>query len=81
MRLIDADEIEYFPLDEVFNHSVMIAFKERIDVIPTVELIRCKDCKHWFQGSCFVDSFNSYDDFNYERDETDFCSRAERKEE
>lgn len=37
MRLIDADVIEYFSLDEVFNRNVMIAYKERIDSMPTVD--------------------------------------------
>ena len=37
MRLIDADAIEYVPLDDVYNRDVMVAHKEQIDAIPTVE--------------------------------------------
>lgn len=37
MRLIDADAIEYVPLDDVYNCDVMVAHKEQIDAIPTVE--------------------------------------------
>lgn len=37
MRLIDADAIEYVPLDDVYNRDVMVAHKEQIDAIPTIE--------------------------------------------
>ncbi len=42
MRLIDADAIEYFPLDDVYNRDVMVAYKERIDSMPTAEAIPFK---------------------------------------
>lgn len=38
MRTIDADAIEYFPLDDVYNRDVMVAYKERIDSMPTVDV-------------------------------------------
>lgn len=75
MRLIDADALLKGRQDHDFidTHIIYNA--------PTIELIRCKDCKNYFMGSCFVDSYNEYDDNNYEREDDDFCSRAERKEE
>lgn len=54
--------------------------KDRMSKGNIVEVIRCKDCRHWFEGTCFVESDSEYDDFNYDRDENDFCSRAEKKE-
>ena len=43
------------------------------------DLIRCKDCKYWYQdfeGKCIVST-----PYGTDTDEDDFCSRAERKEE
>ena len=87
MRLIDADATIYAlnvasrgdSKDVIRN--LVICFLLASPTVDAVPVIRCKDCKHWFQGSCFIDSFSEYDDFNYEREETDFCSRAERRTE
>lgn len=58
MRLIDANTIAYVPLDDVFNCDVMVAHKERIDSIPTVEAIpvefikgEIKDNKGFYNSS------------------------------
>ena len=43
------------------------------------EIIRCKDCKYWYQdfdGKCIAST-----PYGTDTDEDDFCSRAERKEE
>ena len=37
MRVINADAIEYFALDDVYNIDVMVAYKDRIDNMPTVD--------------------------------------------
>ena len=42
------------------------------------DLIRCKDCKHWYQdfdGKCIAST-----PYGTDTDEDDFCSRAERRE-
>lgn len=42
------------------------------------ELIRCKDCKYWYQdfeGKCIVST-----PYGTDTDEDDFCSFAERKD-
>lgn len=36
-RLINADAIEYSPLDDIYNRDVMVAFKESIENMPTVD--------------------------------------------
>ena len=44
------------------------------------ELVRCKDCKHWQKSSI---NYNEYVCYwgGYVKQEDDFCSWAERKEE
>ena len=47
-----------------------------------IQVIRCKDCKHWQYESCFVDSEEGdAESIISDRFAFDFCSRAERKEE
>lgn len=43
MKLIDKDAI---PWDVEGVGEIPVITKEEIDEMPTVELIRCKDCKH-----------------------------------
>ena len=57
--------------------------RTKIDLYGGSELLRCKDCKHWYDEACFVDSHSreEADRIILDRFEMDFCSRAERKEE
>jgi hypothetical protein len=55
-RLIDANEIPYhksgFPKGDGFDSGLDWAFREDIEKLPTidaVEVVRCKDCKHYVQ--------------------------------
>ena len=48
----------------------MLAYMPAADVAPVV---RCKDCKHEFGGSCIICGFQS-------RKPEDFCSYGERKD-
>ena len=54
-------------------------YKGAVHELP--ELIRCKDCKHWYDEACFVDSHSSEeaDRIILDRFEDDYCSRAEKK--
>lgn len=90
MRLIDADnlipimkytttdnEIGVFPIRIGFN-----TIKRVIDEAPTidaVEVVRCKDCKHYsVKGRTTQFGFCGYRHAG--TDETDYCSRAVRRE-
>ena len=60
----------------------------RIRELPTIqpEIVRCKDCKHWREGTAFSYCDKLYgmgvlDALDYMVAEDDFCSRAERREE
>ena len=51
-----------------------------IDEQPTVdavEVVRCKDCKHWSMGYCNHFAYYSYEPMT---NEDDFCSYGERKD-
>ena len=56
------------------NIAYCTAFKERKNC---VEVVRCKDCKHWTMGYC-----NNFAYYDYEpmTNEDDFCSYGERRE-
>ena len=76
-RLIDADRLLQGYEDHDFIGTHIVWNAPTVDAVP---VIRCKDCKwysantgyHW--GRC-----ENYRPFPF--DETDYCSRAERKEE
>lgn len=71
MRLIDADVASRW-MEQ--NEAYMDA--EILRAIPTVDaevVVRCKDCKHEFGGSCTICWLQK-------RKPDDFCSYGERKE-
>lgn len=80
MRLIDADALlermkkdPLFPLVERYGVSGVIDAEPTVDA---VEVVRCKDCKHWERDVIFKDGWcrgeRQYED--------DFCSHGERRE-
>ena len=92
MRLIDADALRTVikafsdKLKEDVGYSVLhpsdvLYTIDNAPTIDAVEVVRCKDCKHWNEwengtGSC-QRSENAY--FWFGTDLTDFCSFGERK--
>lgn len=78
MRVIDADALRKRIKAKNASNAMMKAMREKcvaeIDDTPTIELIRCKDCKHWNEdGMCrILKEYIFNDDF--------FCVNAERKE-
>ena len=76
-RLIDVDSIPW--LVEGVGEIPVIT-KEEIDQMPTVDavqVIRCKDCKHWDGKYHYCEIIDDSRDW----DAYDYCSIAERKEE
>lgn len=91
MRLIDADEIKYREQLEWFGNGryepMQFVYESDIDIQPTVDavpVIRCKDCKHYYEKEWVVGG-GSYTTCWYQTianaQPNDFCSRAERKDE
>lgn len=66
----------YF-LDE--EDMTMIDITDRDDF---VQVICCKDCRHWFDNACFVEDQHGEhpDSVILDRYTDDFCSKAERKQ-
>ena len=75
MRLIDAGNAKV-SLDWILIGDAADAACRVIDNVPTVDtvvVVRCKDCKHEFGGSCIIYGFQK-------RKPEDFCSYGERKD-
>lgn len=101
MRLIDADALVEFLLkeiiecdkeyDETSEHTILGAgqeaelIRDKIKEMPTVDIVRCKDCKYWVVDYPDGEEFWSCDKWqgwaigDYFT-EDDFCSRGERKD-
>ena len=92
MKLIDADEFErclqnYRPYVDSgrFNaiqtevNQVLDCIEYEIDDAPSIDIVRCKECKHWqeYKGEHFCHNvYGLHDDTKAD----DFCSYGERSE-
>lgn len=76
MRLIDADKLK---ADFIGNRYGVQAIEYVIDQQPTVEVVRCKDCKYGDPNGygCKCYHYKLYE--THEMSPNDFCSRAERR--
>ena len=77
MRLIDADKLK---ADFIGNRYGAQAIEYVIDQQPTVEVVRCKDCKYGEpngQYGCKCYHYKLYE--THEMSPNDFCSRGERR--
>ena len=56
--------------------------REDAPTVDAVEVVRCRDCIHYFSGACLkiYSDGNVSQDAWQERNEDDFCSYGERKE-
>lgn len=83
MGLIDADKLErqeYWGNERCFDY----VDAEDIDNAPTVdavEVVRCKDCKHYDLGVCLkiYSNGNAHPEAWQPRRPEDFCSYGDRK--
>lgn len=83
-RLIDADLLE--PDADYDGGEYWAVSMTQIQNAPTIEpeIIRCKDCKWWDDSpsSTIAPTFHKCRGFeNHHTIATEFCSRAERREE
>ena len=70
-ELIDSGETHLDNLAEGFTEAAHI-IKYIATTVDAVPVVRCKDCKHEFGGSCILCGFQK-------RKPEDFCSYGERK--
>lgn len=84
MRLIDADALKIPSTSvDMFENCRNCRLldeeqvREIIDNAPSIDIVRCKECRHWWNkygdSACMIHS-----DFTVNSD--DFCSYGERKE-
>ena len=51
-----------------------------IPAADVMEVVRCKDCKHYYNAQCYHPSYGDDCAINTKRAEEDFCSYGERKD-
>ena len=80
MRLIDADKLNIDFYDEVETADDEYAYayvsKDQIDSAPSIDIVHCRECKHWNMVSNGCMRNPSVE--GWEAD--DFCSYGVRKE-
>ena len=72
-RYIDADALMRYGAEN------QIIYSEDIDNAPSIDIVRCKECKHWHKKGelTYCDKI----DYGYGYKADDFCSCGERKTE
>ena len=73
-RYIDAEWLK-----QNFNTVFWSQITKTIDSAPSIEIIRCKECKYWHKNRKEGDGMNVFD-VCYDFQADDFCSYGERKE-
>ena len=70
--------------ERVFNADMSMteteALYKSLDNLPTIDIVRCKDCKHWHEWENGTGSCHRSDIMWVGSDYDDFCSFAERME-
>ena len=74
MRLIDADEIQRQRIKDVID-----AIVDSTPTVDAVEVVRCKDCKHWKETVNGVPTCQGHG-IAFITQAEDYCSYGERKE-
>ena len=80
-RLIDVNDI-YSLFSQNGIARLHVSDIDTIPRVDAVEVVRCRDCIHYFSGAC-LKIYSDGDVSQYawqERNEDDFCSYGERKE-
>ena len=83
-RLIDLDKIKpiYFPSTEMDGLDV-VRYLETLPTVDAVEVVRCKDCRHFVQGEPYdpCECMKWKVKFGVAYTEPDgYCHKAERKD-
>lgn len=84
MRLIDADAlfpygaVPYFEDDGFATADKLYGIVKNAPTVDAVEVVRCKDCKHFTAGYCCRD-IKGRSQMHYMGEDA-FCSYGERKE-
>lgn len=91
MRLIDADELNKFPIrldhydkehgseDFVLGIESVLEYAEYLPTVDAVPVTRCKDCKYWQDNNDGYPHEECRWGHGETPDENDFCSYGERR--
>ena len=83
MRLVDADVLKqkYTMATIRYSGGIMerpVVVLEAVDEAPSVDIVRCRECKHWLDGSGLCKHWSKlYGSVLTKAD--DFCSYGERE--
>lgn len=77
-RWIDADALEPIIVWQDYEGYITTYSDADIENAPSIDLVRCAECKHCVNGQCWKSEGLDKLDGNVADD--DFCSRGERKE-
>ena len=78
LRLYEEDVDAYgVEIPETFDYR---RAREALSDLPTIDIVRCKDCNHWFDDSskCTKWTTDTYEQAQTNAD--DFCSYGERSD-
>ena len=67
----------------MYATNEFIALLKKVESGQLVEVVRCRDCKHWDSETWFCDNHSTFDHHGLEWNmfsEDDFCSYGERKD-
>ena len=84
MRLIDADKLKYYGNhigDEYEDrfHDFQYVDRDQIDKAPSIEIVRCRECRYWHSGECWGIPYRGDYDTSIDTKADDFCSYGERE--
>ena len=77
-KWIDADALEYDTEWSEYHDGFTAYSQMAIDTAPSIDIVRCKECKHHSYDSCtrICDEYGLWDEVT----DNDFCSKGERSE-
>ena len=84
-RWIDADALEYDTEWSEYHDGFTAYSQMAIDTAPSIDIVRCKECKWWIDNLTENDDDEAYDSCRWDWSRKiptadDFCSYGERRE-
>ena len=85
-RLIDRENAcnmfnRFFSIAKTHEHDELVLdMKQAFLELPTVEVVRCKDCEYWENGKDYTPYCNHVYGMYGKAEENYFCSYGERKD-
>ena len=79
MRYAGIKELKQIIYDNVFGSDNRNHINELIDSAPSIEIIRCSECRYWHSGECWGIPYRGDYDTSIDTKADDFCSYGERE--